>query len=268
MAHIIFVHGMYMNPRCFDAWLEYAEARGHTAEAPAWPHHEGEPAILRREHPNRDLGRLTLGRVYEAIAAVVRRRGEDSVVIGHSMGGLIVQKLLAEGLGRAGVAINSAPPLGVISISKEFLRSNWPVLNPIAPPNAPILQTLDQFRYGFANDHSDGEVEELYSRYVVPESRWVGRGPLGLGAYVDFGKKRAPLLLTAGTSDRTIPLALNRANFRAYRKNPSRTDFLELPGRTHALLSDRGWREVADEIFGWLEKNAGIRASSEVAANV
>jgi pimeloyl-ACP methyl ester carboxylesterase len=38
---------------------------------------------------------------------------EPPFLIGHSMGGLVVQMLLDRGFGAAGVAISSAPPRGV-----------------------------------------------------------------------------------------------------------------------------------------------------------
>ena len=34
---IVFIHGMYMTPLCWEHWLEYFQAKGYRCIAPAWP---------------------------------------------------------------------------------------------------------------------------------------------------------------------------------------------------------------------------------------
>ena len=66
-------------------------------------------------------------------------------MVGHSLGGLVVQLILQKNLAIAGVAIDSAPPRGVISAKWEFLKSNWAHISPFVPLSKPIAMTFKRF---------------------------------------------------------------------------------------------------------------------------
>ena len=148
---VVFIHGMFMTPRCWDAWKQRFEQQGFKVLAPAWPLHDGEPAALRARHPDAALGRLTLAEVVDSYAKLIATLDEKPILIGHSMGGLVVQLLLQRGLAAAAVAIDSAPPKGVLSLKWSFLKSNWPVVSPFAKKDQPFLPSVEQFRYAFAH---------------------------------------------------------------------------------------------------------------------
>src|SRR4051812_41078409 len=130
---IVFIHGMFMTPICWDAWVKYYKAQGYTCIAPAWQGREKSVKTLGNSHPDARVGQLTLANIVEYYAAVVKKLPEKPILIGHSMGGLIVQLLLQRDLAAAGIAISSAPPLGVLSLETSFLKSSWPILNPSKP---------------------------------------------------------------------------------------------------------------------------------------
>ena len=48
---IVFIHGMFQNPKSWSAWKKYFEDRGYTCHTPAYPYHDGEPAELRKNVP-------------------------------------------------------------------------------------------------------------------------------------------------------------------------------------------------------------------------
>ena len=73
-------------------------------------------------------------------------------------------------------------------------------------------------------------------------------------AGVDFANPdRAPLLFIAGEADRAMPPAIVRRMFRAHQASPARTDFRSIPGRTHWLIAQDGWEEVAQACVDWIE---------------
>jgi pimeloyl-ACP methyl ester carboxylesterase len=249
---IVFIHGMFMTPAAWDNWQAYFRALGYTTLAPAWPLHEAPVAQQRQAHPSAALGALTLDEVMESYRRVLRGLPEKPIVIGHSMGGLVAQKLLEEGLAVDAVAIDSAPPSGLIVLKWSFIRSNWPVVSPFVNAKQPFAPAQADFDYAFANCLKEDEAQQLYARYVVPESRLVGRGTSLPGARVNFDKGRGPLLLVAGGADHIIPAALNQKNFGRYGKNPSVTSFKLFAGRCHTLTVDSRWKEVAEFVGGWL----------------
>jgi len=247
---IIFVHGMYMNPLCWEQWVDYYEAKGYTCLAPAWPGRDQPIDALRKRDPDPQLGALTLRSVIDHFVDTIKALDEKPILIGHSMGGLVVQLLLQRDLATAGVAIDSAPPRGVFTLKWSFLKSNWPHITPFVSQSSPIEMTFTRFQYAFANTLPLVEQRAAYDRYVVPESRRVPRE--SLSARVDFKKAHPPLLFVAGSADNLIPASLNRSNQAKYKQSPSVTDFLEFAGRTHFIIGQKGWEEVADSVLTWL----------------
>jgi pimeloyl-ACP methyl ester carboxylesterase len=247
---LLFAHGMYMNARSWEPWVERAEAAGFATVVPSWPYHDGEPAELRR-HVDPRLGRLTFGEVVQHFADVIRTLPEPPLVVGHSVGGLVVQRLVNDGLVRAGVAISSAPPLGVISLDPHFFRANLPHVNPLAG-NRPVIMTPERFHYTFCNTMSREASDRAFEAYVVPESRNVPRSTLTRSGRVHFGREHVPLLLIAGDADHLCPLPAVRRNARRYRRSSGLTRFQAFPGRSHLICNQEGWEEVAGASFDFL----------------
>lgn len=244
---IVFIHGMFLTGRSWDPWVRRFEAAGYRCLAPSWPGREGEPAAL-RANPDVALRTLTLGAVVDQFSALIRTLPSLPIVVGHSMGGLVAQILLSRGLARLGVAIDSAPPRGVSSFAFSHLRANAPVL---WPGSSPIVPTLASWRYAFWHTGGEDEVRAAFEAQVVPESRLVGRGPIGPEGAVDFAAKRGPLLMIAGELDHIIPASLNRANAARYATSAP-TELIEMKGRTHYLCGQPGWEEVAGEVERWV----------------
>lgn len=245
---IVFIHGMYMNGSSWDPWVAAAKKRGFESIAPSWPFHDGTPAELRRAVPD-GLGKLTFGEVVAHLKSVIDGLPGRPVLVGHSIGGLVVQKLLSDGYGAAGVSISSAPPQGLISFDPVFFKANWPHANPFAG-NGPILMTEERFHFTFCNTMTRDESDAAFEQYVVPESRNVPRSTLTKQAKVDFKADHAPLLMIAGDTDHLIPVALVRANVARYRKP---VELREFANRSHFICNQAGWEEVATSAFDWID---------------
>jgi alpha-beta hydrolase superfamily lysophospholipase len=247
---IVFVHGMYMNPLCWEQWVDYYQAKGYKCLAPAWPGRDKPIETLRKQHPDSQLGKLTLNNVLEHFTDTIKRLDEKPVLVGHSMGGLVVQLLLQKDLAAAGVAIDSAPPRGVFTTKWSFLKSNWPHITPFVSQSNPIEMSFKRFQYAFVNKLPLEEQRAAYERYIVPESRRVPRE--SLTARVDFKKPHPPLLLIAGLADNIIPASLIKTNYAKYKQSPSITNYKEFAGRAHFIIGQKGWEEVAAFVNTWL----------------
>ena len=249
---IVFVHGMFMNALCWEKWIPHYEAKGYKCVAPSWPRRDKSVEELCKAHPDPELAKLKLGDVVEHFAGIIQNLEEKPAIIGHSMGGLVVQLLLQRDVAVAGVAIDPAPPAGVFTTEFSFLKANFPAINPFLL-SRPVMMTFGQFQYAFVNTLPLDEQRTAYDRYCVPESRGVPTSSLGAAGKVDFARPRRPLLITAGEKDHIIPASLNRSNYQKY-QGPSVTEFKEFAGRDHFLIGSRGWQEVADYCLAWLEK--------------
>ena len=101
-------------------------------------------------------------------------------VIGHSFGGLIAQKIAGEGASAATVAIDNAPFKGVLALPISSLKSASPVLGNPTNHGKAIALTLDQFKYGWANNLDDAEAGNCET------STWPRRAPTLPGAVANF----------------------------------------------------------------------------------
>jgi pimeloyl-ACP methyl ester carboxylesterase len=256
---ILFIHGAWMTPACWEPFMGHFDGRGYRVSAPAWPGKAADIDI-QRHNPSLDLLGLGVEEIVHHYQTLLDGMPEPPVLIGHSFGGLFTQILLDRGYGAAGVAIDSAPPRGVFAYYPTAFRSLGRVLLTWRGWKRILVMPYADFRYAFANCLTDEQARQAYDRYVVPETGRIffqsalapldPNGPTG----VRFNNPdRAPLLLIAGGSDHIVPPQVNRANFKRYRGGAARTDFKEFPGRCHWTIAQPGWEIVADTIHEWLE---------------
>ena len=66
--------------------------------------------------------------------------------------------------------------------------------------------------------------------------------------------------MISGEKDNTVPWAIAKASYRKQSGNRSPTEITVLPGRGHSLVVDRGWREVAETAFAFVERH-GVTTS-------
>jgi pimeloyl-ACP methyl ester carboxylesterase len=88
---IVLIHGMFMNPLCWENWIPRYQAKGYKVVAPAWPGRDLPVETLRRNHPDPQLPKLNLSDVVGHMTRVIKSLDEKPAIIGHSMGGLVVQ---------------------------------------------------------------------------------------------------------------------------------------------------------------------------------
>ena len=255
---VVFIHGAWVTPLCWEPFLGLFREHGFECTAPAWPGKDRSIDEIRRD-PS-PLAGLGIGAIANHYEGVVRAMPEPPILVGHSYGGLIVQLLLDRGLGAAGVAIDSAPPKGVFAYEPTALLSLGRILLVPFGWRRAVRWGFREFRYAFVNGLQPEVQRDAYDRFVVPESgriffesalaMFAPRSPLR----VDFARPgRAPLLLIAGARDHVVPARINRRNHRAYRRSASRTDFREFPDRVHWIIAQEGWQEVAAFAADWLE---------------
>jgi esterase/lipase len=241
-----------MNANSWAPWIEYYTERGYTCYAPNYQYHEGTPSELRK-NPNQQLGSLTFGQVIDSLVLFIDKLPEKPILIGHSMGGLAVQKLIEMEKGVAGICIDPAPPKGIFTLKWSFLKANLGTINPFKG-NSICLPSVEWFHYAFCNTMSMEQTALEYEKYVVPESRNIPRSSTTNQGKIDFSKPHAPLLIIAGEKDHIIPHQLNKKNFLAYKDKKSTTNFILFENRTHYICNQSDWKEVADYILEWIIK--------------
>jgi len=262
---IVLVHGLWMTPLSWEHWVERFSQRGHQVLAPAWPGMDRSVESLRADTTSyAHLGVTEIADHYEKL---IREIDSPPIIMGHSFGGLVTQILLDRGLGAAGVAIDPAPPKGVLVIPPASLRvASVSLRNPGNRHRAQML-TAKQFRFAFGNTLSEAESQAVYERYAVPgPGRTLFQAGLAnfnpkAATKVNFhNDDRAPLLILGGGKDHTVPAASTRSNFKLQQKSAAVTEYKEYADRSHYTCGEPGWEAVADHALEWAVAQAASRA--------
>jgi len=258
---VVFVHGLWLHAASWGAWADRFASEGYAPIAPGWPG-DGATIEATRANPAGVAGHGIEDIVQHHVRVIGGLDGKP-IVVGHSFGGLIAQRLLAEGHAVAGVAIDAAPIKGVMFLPPSAFRVASVALRNPANYKRAVSLTRAQFRYGFGNAVSEEESDELFERWTIPSpgrtlfeaaiANFVPHSP----AKVDTrSSTRGPLLLVTGTSDHTVPTTITKQTRRLYRKSTAVTDYKEFAGRGHSLCIDRGWADVAGTALDWLKQQS------------
>jgi pimeloyl-ACP methyl ester carboxylesterase len=270
---VLFIHGLWLHASSWNPWLQLFSAVGFAPTSPGWP---GEPTTVEeaRRHPEAVAG-SGIEEVTQHYKRLIDQMPTRPILIGHSFGGMIAEKLLGEDYGQAAIAIDAAQIKGVLPLPLSSLRATLPVFRNPANKERAVSLTAEQFRYSFGNALTAEESNELHERWTVPAP---GK-PLFQAAAANFtahspaevdteNSGRGPLLLIMGGQDHTVPEAITKATLKQYRHSSAVTDLIELADRGHSLTVDSGWREVAETCLGWLARQDLLPAGRSASADV
>jgi pimeloyl-ACP methyl ester carboxylesterase len=258
---VIFIHGLWLHATSWESWIDLFGQAGYEPSAPGWP---GDPDTVEEARANPDsIAGHGIDDVVAHYAKVIEALAAKPILIGHSFGGMIAQKLLGQDLAAAAVAIDAAQIKGVLPVPLSALRAALPVFRNPANRHKAVSLNAEQFRYAFGNAISEQESQELFERWTIPapgkplfEAATANFNPHSPAKVDTANEIRGPLLLITGGRDHTVPESVTRATLKQYRHSDAVTDLLEFPDRAHSLTIDHGWRDVADASLSWLRQQS------------
>ena len=246
---IVLIHGNFVNDLTWVEWKKHYEQKGYTVHTPANPGHEGIPSELRQSvHPG--LTKTGFIDVVNNIAKLIDTLPEKPLIIGHSMAGMVVMKLMEMNKAAAGVSIDGAPPKNVFP-PFQTLKTVIPAFGFFSFKKY-YMGSRKWYDYAFFNTISDADKKKEFERFAVPESFKVSR-QLVLNSYsnIDFRKPHEPILFIGGGKDNIFPENLTRTIAGKYKDSNSRVDLKIFPDKSHFLCGEPGWETVADYILNW-----------------
>jgi len=244
-APLLFVHGAFGNAGLWDEhFLPYFAAQGYAAHALSLRGHGG----------SKPQGPRLLTGVADYVRDLdqaVQNLGVTPVLIGHSLGGVIVQKWLKHHQAPGAVLMGSGPPHGMLpSALGMWLR------NPALAMQAVLLQALGPRTASaettrkmlFSESPPPATIKRHFTRGAA-ESPRVGFDLLWPNLPGPAWPRDIPLLVLGAEKDFFISPSMVEATARVYGAQAE-----ILPGLAHAMMLESGWQTAADCILHWLEQ--------------
>jgi pimeloyl-ACP methyl ester carboxylesterase len=238
---VLFVHGAYTAAWCWDEHFlpSFAEA-GYEATALSLSGHGDSPG---REF----LDLLSLDDYVRDVLEVMDSFDTPPVLVGHSMGGMVVQKCLEVRQVPAAVFMASVPPQGLwasavgLAMRKPDLMSE---LNSLLSGGSTSTEALREAL--FAQPVSMERLQRMANR-IQPESARVIWDMTLFNLPNPARMHRAPMLVLGAECDPIIPPSLTAMT--------ARTLGVEagiFPGMGHGMMLEADWRSVVQHVLEWL----------------
>lgn len=251
-THVVLVHGAWSRGQQWNSARECFEARGFRVHAPTLRHHqlplaEGAPLIAR----------LSLNDYVADLVALVRSLSGPVLLVGHSLGALLVQLVAGrtQPVGVIAASPTSAGPGGLnrttIALSVAHARAGRPWARAVLPPRWPL------FRRGAAGAQPEDLARAVYDDLVCESGRvlffelaapWLDRRH---AAAVDPCSIAAPVLVLRGSADRMVPARVARHTASEYRDGT----YVEIPGADHLVFHGAALPATMAAIDRWLAEH-------------
>lgn len=239
---LLFVHGAFTAAWVWsEHFLDWFAERGWPAHAVSVRGHGGSEGLDQ-------LGNWGIDHYVADVLQVVEELGEAPILIGHSMGGFVVQKCLEQQSFPAAVLMCSVPPKGLIASSMALLWSRPDMLGNLSQlmTGGPIdIDALKDALFAQPASLTDLQRYLLLSQMESQRAIW----DMTMFNLINPDRlKPVPKLIIGAELDHIIPANQVRDTAEVYGVEP-----VIFPGMGHGLMLERDWEHVASVINDWLD---------------
>ena len=240
---LLFIHGANHAAWCWDEhFLDFFADKGYRAVALNLRGHGGSPTT-------KPANNCSIADYVDDVCSVVENLPATPVLIGHSLGGFVVQKYLESRAAPAGVLVASAPPRTYLATTlRGSMQHPWIATKVFATRSLmPLFGNPSRVREVLFSPHTPQPVvEQCAARLEDTDFRAVCLD-IPLLNLVRPGRVTTPLLVLDG-ADGSWGQNVARATARAYG-----TEAEFFPAMGHNMMLEAGWAAVAERIHAWLE---------------
>jgi non-heme chloroperoxidase len=246
---LLFVHGAFTGAWCWtDHFLPYFASQGFRACALSLSGHGGSPGRER-------LDWVSIADYVSDLEQAVSAVGGDPIIVGHSMGGFVVQKYLERAAASGVVLMASVPPQGLLSASIALAFSNPGLFADVNSMMHHGRVSLDALQHVlFANPVEVDKLRACYRR-MQPESQramW----DMTFFNLPQLRRERCPPMLVLGAACDILVPASQAEQAASYYGTQAEV----FPDMGHLMMLEAGWQKVAERIIEWMRAGQLDRA--------
>jgi len=252
---LLFIHGTLHTAACWDVhFLDYFAEHGYAAHA-----------LNLRGHGNsegREKLRWTrIADFVEDVAKAVRQLPSPPILIGHSMGGFIIQHYLEDHDVPAAVLLSSASPAGLLPTAlRTARRQPWAFAKISLTMNLkPMLVTPELVGEAFFSRDLPHDQLLEYWKQTQDDSFMAFLDMVALDLPKP-AKVKTPLLILGAARDNMIAPREVEATARAYNTHAE-----IIPDVAHNSMLEQRWESVAERILIWLNEQSAANALVQAA---
>ncbi|OBI42510.1 alpha/beta hydrolase [Mycobacterium colombiense] len=250
--HVVLVHGSWSRGQQWVPARAAFEERGFTVHTPTLRHHE----LPLREGAAK-IASLSIRDYADDLVALVAALDSPPLLVGHSLGGLLVQLVAARTahVGLIAACPSSVGPSGLnpttlgIALPHAFKAKAW--AKPVYPP------TWQRFRRGVAGRQTEEVARTAFDDLVCESGRVLffelamPRLDRAEAAKVDRNAVPGPVLVIAGGQDRIVPPRLARRTAARF----TNASYAEIPGSDHMVFNGAALPVTMHYIDDWIAQN-------------
>jgi pimeloyl-ACP methyl ester carboxylesterase len=241
---LLFVHGAWHAAWCWDEhFLDFFAALGYRAVAVSLRGHGQSPGGER-------LRSTRIQEYVDNVAETVAQLPIEPVLVGHSMGGFVVQQYLEHHTTAGVILVAPIPPTGVLPVTLRIAR-NYPAQ--FAKVNvflrlAPLVATPELARdLLFSASMPDTQVI-LYQLRLQDEAYRAFLDMLALDLVRTKHVNRVPMLVLGAEHDAIVTQRQIRRTAAVYGAQVEM-----FPDMGHDMMLEPGWQAVAERMQCWLK---------------
>lgn len=243
---IIFVHGAWHGKWCWEEnFVPAFAAQGYKTITFDLPGHDKPGKI-------KGINKYTLGRYVQALRQQVEQHGEENaIIIGHSMGGRVLQRYLKKYSCKKAVFLASVPHGGVLLTTLKF------ALKPYFYPSLfflnlyGLVDTLEKSKHAFFSQDIPESKLHKYSSQLCSES-FLAFLQMLLPICRTKHDTSIPICVVAAKQDAIFSIREQKSLAKKYKVQEE--NYIELDNIAHDMMLDVNHKQVSDAILNWLNK--------------
>mgnify|MGYP005723576231 CR=1 FL=1 len=250
---VILVHGMWGDQNTLNEVGDVFIKQGYSVDSICLPGHRKISEYTQQR--KKQLGETSLQQFVDYLVGYIRQLPVPPILVGHSLGGLLVQLAAVRIPCEKLILLSSAAPAGIVGLGISVFRTlgmnmlRFPLWKSVTELN------LRRVQYGIANSQSLATQQNIVESATYESGRVTFQLTMASflnkrsAAWVDSEKIRCPVLIIGGTEDRITPFRVQRSISQRF---GNQATLVEIPGCCHWTIAGKYLPDVHRAILKWL----------------